>query len=183
MDTVDMKMSRRIEDAQVSISTIISDKQELSSEIKNTLAMPQVTIRDREYLESKTKGMIDRCELMLNRLEESFEPTTDDEGKIKVNFSLYGVDVYAKIVNAVAVQVRELRELNRMVMGIDVINAEGMMKSLESKKEDESKTVKLTSSDLLKLIKEAGNNNQMNAINAEFKILKTEPKENANEPV
>jgi hypothetical protein len=180
MDNIDMRMNRNIENAQLTISSIIADKQELSTEIKNTVNLPQVTIHDREYLENKTKTMITRCENMLDQLEESFRPSVDDDGKIKINFSLYGVDVYAKVVNAVAVQVRELRELNRMVMGIDVINAEGMLKQFEDKQEKQSKTIKMSSSDLLKLIKEAGESNQLNAVDAEFKVINQ--KEPVNEP-
>ena len=171
MDNIDMRTTRSIENAQVAISSIIAEKQELSTEIKNTASLPQVTIHDRDYLETKTKGMISRCENMLDQLEESFKPSVDDEGKIKINFSLYGVDVYAKVVNAIAVQVRELRELNRMVMGIDVINAEGMLKQFEEKQEKQSKTIKMSSSDLLKLIKEAGEANQLNAVDADFKVV------------
>jgi len=66
------------------------------------------------------------------------------------------------------------------VMGIDVINAEGMMKQLEEKKETQNKTIKMSSSDLIKLIKEAEKANQLNAIDAEFKIVPQETKENSN---
>lgn len=180
MDGIETRMIQKIGQAQVDIATIIAEKQELSTEVKSMMNLPQVTIHDRDYIENKTKGMITRCEMMLDQLEESFKPTVDNEGKIKINFSLYGADVYAKVVNAVAVQVRELRELNRMVMGIDVINADSMLRKAEEVKNTQNKTIKMSSSDLLKLIKEAGESNQLNAVDAEFKIINH--KEIVNEP-
>jgi hypothetical protein len=159
----------QIKQTQKEISTIIAEKKELTAEIEN---LPQITIRDREYIENKTKVMITRCENMMDQLEESFKPTVNDEGKIQINFSLYGVDVYAKLVNSVASQVRELRELNRMAMGIDVINTEAYIVSKKKEPVQETNTtIKMTSSDLLKLIKEAGASNQLNAIDAEFDVI------------
>lgn len=176
MDIVDRKIDTNIERAQMTISSIIAEKGELVSEVTKLAGLPQVTIHDREYLETKTKGMIARCEAVLNTLENRFESTEiDDKGEPKTKFNLYAVDVYAKIVNAVAVQVRELRELNRMVMGIDVINAEQMVKKQEEDNGKKDNTVKLSSSDLLKIIKEAGAKSQVRAVNAEFEVIKQTP--------
>jgi hypothetical protein len=184
MNPVDRTLDRSIEAAQISISTVIAEKGELTTEVNGLLNLPSVTIKDRGYLEEKTKGMISRCERILDALESSFNnpPEIDDRGKEKGGFSLYAVDVYAKIVNAVAVQIRELRELNKMVMGIDVINAEQIIKKTDADKESKSKDVKMTSTDLLKLIKEASKKTELNAVDAIFDEVKPEPKEQINEP-
>lgn len=168
MHPVDKALESRLGEAQIAISSIITEKGEVANQVKQLAALPQVTIRDREYLEDKTKGMIQRCEMILDRLESSFEPTLDAEGKEKNNFTLYGVDVYAKVVNAVAVQVRELRELNKMVLGMDLVNTETAVKMAIESKEKENSTVKMSSSDLLKLIKTAENNKEIKTEPAEF---------------
>lgn len=188
MDIVDRKLDQNIERAHMEISSLIAEKGELSTEITKLAGLPAVEIRDREYLEIKTKGMISRCERILDRLEESFDAIPDEcdertDAEKKSGFSLYAVDVYAKIINAVAVQVRELRELNKMVMGIDVINAEQVMKRNEEEVSKQDKTVKMSSSDLLKLIKEAGASSEIKAVDAEFKEVNDIPKEPDNEPV
>ena len=54
MDIVERTISRSIEDAQISISSVIAEKGELSTEVNNLANLPTVTIRDREYLENKT---------------------------------------------------------------------------------------------------------------------------------
>jgi hypothetical protein len=184
MDFVDRTLNRSIEDAQMSISSVIAEKGELTTEVKSLMNLPVIAIKDRAYLEDKTKGMISRCERILDTLERSFdtEEEVDESGKKKSGFTLYAVDVYAKIINAVAVQIRELRELNKMVMGIDAINAEQMIKKSDEEKESKSKDVKMTSTDLLKLIKEASKKPEINAVDAEFNVVTPEPKESVHEP-
>ena len=178
---LDRNLENKIYSAQTTISGIITEKRELTTEVNGLASLPQVTIRDREYIETKTKAMITRCENMMEQLEESFKPTVDDEGKIKNNFSLYGVDVYAKLVNVVASQIRELRELNKLALGMDVVNAESMLKKIEEDSDKKSKNIKLSSSDLLKLIREAGESNQLHAVDAEFKVVnKDQIKETVN---
>lgn len=185
MDILDRTIERSVENAQVAISSIIAEKGELSTEVAKLNNLPQVTIKDREYLETRSKSMIARCENILDMLDRSFERAVngdDDDGeecadekkKKKKGLELYAVDVYSKLVNAIAVQIRELRELNKMVMGIDVINAQQVMKTLESENEGKSKEIKMTSSDLLKLIKEAGKKEALEAVDAEFNDVKPE---------
>jgi hypothetical protein len=190
MDILDRTLERSVENAQIAISSIIAEKGELSTEVAKLNNLPQITIKDRDYLETRSKNMIGRCENILNMLDRSFERAEngdDDEEecegkkKKKKGVELYAIDVYSKLVNAVAVQIRELRELNKMVMGIDAINAEQVMKKMESENEGKSKEIKMTSSDLLKLIKEASKKDALDAVDAEFHEVKPE-KELVNEP-
>lgn len=155
MNTANRSIDQQFERAQASIAGIIAEKGELVNQVNGMLNLPSVTIEDKGYLQEKSKDMISRCERILDRLEQSFEPTTDAEGKTKDNFSLYGVDVYAKMVNTVSSHIRELRELGKMVMGIDMINTEQAMKLSEAENQQKSKNIKMSSSDLLKLIKTA----------------------------
>lgn len=185
MDILDRTIERSVENAQVAISSIIAEKGELSTEVAKLNNLPQVTIKDREYLETRSKSMISRCENILDILDRSFEravngedddeeESADGKKKKKKGVELYAIDVYSKLVNAIAVQIRELRELNKMVMGIDVINAQQVMKTMESENEGKSKEIKMTSSDLLKLIKEASKKDVADAIDAEFNVVTPE---------
>jgi len=190
MDIIDRTLERSVENAQIAISSIIAEKGELSTEVARLNNLPQITIKDRDYLETRSKNMIGRCENILNMLDRSFERAEngdDDEEecegkkKKKKGVELYAIDVYSKLINAVAVQIRELRELNKMVMGIDAINAEQVMKKMEDENEGKSKEIKMTSSDLLKLIKEASKKDPILAVDAEYNVVKPE-KELVNEP-
>ena len=178
MSIFDHRIDHKFEDAQVSISGMIAEKNELVTQVKGFAALPEINIRDREYITDKTKTMIERCEAMMTRLEKSFEPTIDEDGNEKENLSLYGVDVFAKLVNVTSGHIRELRELNKMVLGIDIVNVDVLLKKSEEEKSEKDKTVKLSSSDLLKLIKEAGKTSQLNAVEADFTVVnQNQPKE------
>lgn len=194
MDILDRTLERSVENAQIAISSIIAEKGELSTEVAKLNNLPQITIKDRDYLETRSKSMIGRCENILDILDNTFqralsgEDDEDDDAncekgkkKKKKGIELYAIDVYSKLVNAIAVQIRELRELNKMVMGIDAINAEQVMKKMENENEGRSKEIKMTSSDLLKLIKEASKKDALDAIDAEFNVVKPE-KEPVHEP-
>lgn len=166
MDVIDRMLENKIQDANVSvaISDIITQKNELASEVKDAARLPQITIQDREYLQSRTKNLIDRCQDILDKLDSKI-----DEEDVPVTRFLLICDTYSRIVNAASTHIRELRELNKMIMGIEAINAEQFIKQAEEQKSGQ--TIKMSSSDLLKLIDNARCNSTMNAINAEFKVI------------
>jgi len=129
-----------------------------------------IKIRDQDYIEERIKSLISRCETILTQLDIDMK----DPAVITPNMKLRAVEVYAAMANAVSIQIRELRELNKMVMGLDMVNNENIAKKIEEeaqeKKEKDSK-IMLTSSQLNSLIADAMKNNSLNKIEADFKVV------------
>lgn len=171
----DTTFERRIENSAVAVASrqmeaIEEEKNELMQEVNG---LPQITIKDQSYLEDKTKTLIEKTERVLSQLEKDM--FGDSEGleapKITPNMKVAAYNAFSCLSNSVSMQIRELRELNKMVLGMDMMNSEVLTKKYDEEQQLKSKTIKMSSSDLLKLINEAKNSNQLNAVNAEYKVI------------
>jgi len=139
--------------AERSLTNVAVDKAVISNQISNLPTA--ITIQDREYMEGKIKDTIAASESIREKLEKDIKENT-----ISPNMMLRAYEVHSTIVNAIAIQIRELRELNKMLMSLEVINNTNISKQqeeeLKKKEEEEKKTVKMSPSEFLKqLIAEA----------------------------
>jgi hypothetical protein len=161
--TFDQKMNE-------AVAVIQTEKSQLTEEVKSALSAPIVEIKDRQYLEDKIKGLIDRTSHVLDLMDEEFVMS----GGIPPQAKAFMYKTYADVVNAISIQVRELRELSKMCMGLDMINTEQTIKANEEKQiEEKAKQKKflLSGEDLANLVDAARATSQMQAIKAEFHIL------------
>ncbi len=135
---------------------------------KEMSGLPSIDIKDRSYIEEKVKGMIGRCTGILDRLDNDMK----DPAVIGPNMRMRAIEVYATMVNAISIQIRELRELNKMVMGIEMINMESTTRQAQEEKAKKEETVSMTPAQLCKIIQDAQANSTMNKITTTYEIVK-----------
>src|SRR5271157_2860064 len=162
----DTTFSKKIEDAVVAVQ---NEKQELTEQVNTTLTLPIVELKDRKYLEDRIKGLIDRTTNILDGIDRELSA-----GGMVPQAKAFMFKVYADVANAMSIQLRELRELAKTTMGLDMVNSESYMKANEAKQiEDGIKKKKflMSGEDISNLIDAARNTSQMRGIKAEFKIV------------
>jgi hypothetical protein len=153
------------------VADVLAQKENLPIESPN---FPVIPIENKEYLDEKIKKIVVRCENMLDNLEsdmESFENDDDDARKFmgRMTLKIAAYNAYSCLVNAITGNVRELRELSKMLLGVNLLNT-------KDDEEKDNKNIKMSSGDLLKIINNAKENNSMNEVDAEFKVLNEEKK-------
>jgi hypothetical protein len=169
----DTTFERKIGDA---VAIVQTEKQQLVAEVNNALSVPTVEIKDREYLETKIKGLIDRTVRILDMMDNDLNSSTNGEGTgIPPQAKAFIYKTYADVTNAISIQIRELRELSKMTMGLDMVNTESIIKANEGKHLEEKakqKKFMLSTSDLTELVHGILNEKtEMSEIKAEFKII------------
>jgi hypothetical protein len=159
-----------------SISNIIASKNELSTEVSDAINnLPTINIKDQQYLEDKIKDLIKKSELMIDNLSSEINgEITDENGNSKKALSainrISAYNAYAIMTNSLINALKELRELNKMVMGLDIVNSDTINKNKGISKD---KNIKLSSSELLKLLNEAQKSKEEeNKIDADYEIIK-----------
>jgi hypothetical protein len=159
-----------------SISNIIASKNELSTEVSDAINnLPTINIKDQQYLEDKIKDLIKKSELMIDNLSSEINgEITDENGNSKKVLSainrISAYNAYAIMTNSLINALKELRELNKMVMGLDIVNSDTINKNKGISKD---KNIKLSSSELLKLLNEAQKSKEEeNKIDADYEIIK-----------
>lgn len=180
MVTLNSIANKTIHKIHTDIVDTVNEVTVFKNEATDMMKLAQITVPEKDYILGKSKDMITRLENIMTMIEKSFEPTSDESGKIKINFSYYGADVYAKLANVITGHIREIRELSKSMMTLDIINFESRIKAIEENS-NENQKIKLSSSDLLKIIKKASENSQLNAVNADFKVINELAKETLNE--
>jgi len=100
--------------------------------------------------------------------------TSDGSAGITPQAKAFMLKVYADVANAVSIQLRELRELSKTALGLDMIGAEQAIKANEEQSIiDRAKQKKfvLSGQDLANIVDAARATSQMNQIDASFKII------------
>lgn len=131
------------------LEVIKETKENTLQEIKQN----QFGLKDKEYLEEKIKKLIQLTEDNLDKLSSDI--------RIGAHPRMY--EVLATLANSMILQVKELRELNKMIMDTDLLND-----PVDQNKLDAKVTINVTGKELLEIYKEK--QKQMDAINTEFDI-------------
>lgn len=120
------------------------------------------TLEDKVYLQEETKNLIENSKRVLDVMQKD----------IKIGTPPRNAEVYAKLLSSTIECIRELRELNKMVADME------MLQDTEPKdnqgKPQTNLNIRMTGKELLELMKNAKNNSQLNAINTDFTVS-TEP--------
>jgi len=94
---------------------------------QNNIVINDVTdvgIQNQQYLESKIKNRIETTEKMLTNFEALIELNKDNANMIPRMY-----EVYANLTNSISLLLREMRELSKMRIGIDLVIADNVIKS------------------------------------------------------
>jgi hypothetical protein len=147
----------------------------LTEQVKSALALPTVEIKDREYLETKIKGLIERTTNVLDIIDNDLNSkNVDGSAGIAPQAKAFMLKVYADVCNAVSIQLRELRELSKMTYAMDMVTTEQTMRANEEAQlinKAKDKKYILSGSDLAELVDAARATSQMNSVDASFKII------------
>ena len=122
----------------------------------------ELVIEDQDFLNSELKSLILNARAMACRLE--------NEIKVGSRSDMY--DAYFKAINAIGNQLKELRELNKTVVDIEI-----QKQKIERPDQKTNRaTIVLDANSLLELVKKAKKDSQMDAIDADFSVEEDEAK-------
>jgi len=147
------------------IEAIETKKNEIVKRVENTAISP-ITFEDQKYLLDEIRDLICSTTRILEKLEQD----------IKIGSPPRMYEVYSALTNAKVNQLRELRELNKMILDMQIFQNVPEEKGKGTVGRDE---VKMTALDLLKIVKAAQKSSSMNAIEADFKIVNEDEDEAA----
>lgn len=143
------------ENIETDISIIENKKKELLERIKDKSTD---IIKDQNWLDFEIKTLIVESRNVLHKLESD----------IKIGSSPRHFEVYAKLLESVLSQYKELRDMNRMIweMERDSLNRR------ENPIDNNSKNkIEFTATQLSDFVKKIKDNNSLNSIDANFEVL------------
>lgn len=132
-----------------------------------------------ENVKIQSKELIDKSKSGLYNNEYIQQETIDliEQGKkvsailaqdLKIGANARQFEVYAGLMNSIFGGLKDLKDLNKTQ--IDTLIKQGELKDESENKNGVNVNVKMTGKDLLTMIENARNDNQLNAVEAEFKI-------------
>jgi len=142
---------------QTTAVTVISDSES------------SVAIQNQNYIEEKLRQSTSSNQHILDLLN-----TDITNNSVPPNMKLRAYEVHANITNSIALLMREMRELSKMRLGIDMIANEQLMRSKAKENKDDRNddgTISLTSQQLLKIVQEARKQPLMDAEDINFTIV------------
>jgi len=150
-------LSELSSDEKISTALEIVDKkkQEIIQSLEKTT---EITIEDKDYLKTTLKTLI---EITLGVLE-------DARADLKIGAAASQREAFAKLADSFLNQLKELRELNKMLFDLNVTYGEPN-EEIGGEKEQE-KELKVTSSEMLDFFKKVQKESQLNEIEAKFDI-------------
>lgn len=160
--------------------TELSEVKQETGVLANTIAaLPCVTLEDKDFINGNIKKLIERCNKILDLIDKDLDVSNVTNGApspVKPYERIGFYNSYSTMSNAIAIQIRELLELNKTVANMAIANQSAMAEQLEKqqaeKEENEkNKKVTLTAAELCSIIKEAREKSKLNAVEAKFNIV------------
>jgi hypothetical protein len=142
------------------------------SETTAIINYENLIIKNQQYIEDKAKQFIGRSEEVLNKLYNAL--STECSPNILPRMA----EVYGNVTNSVSLLLRELRELSKIRLHADITTADYILRAKSGEKEKEKNKadcITLSSSQLLKIIKDSRNEIKIDADEAEYVVVE-EPK-------
>jgi hypothetical protein len=131
--------------------------------------VPSVAIQNQNYIEEKLRESAAANKHILDVLNEEIR-----DNKIPTNMKLRAYEVHANITNSISLLMREMRELAKMRLGIDMVATEYMIRAKSKDKpkgSGDDNTIPLTSGQLLKIIKDAQRQPHMDIEDINFTVV------------
>ena len=145
-------------DPETAVATI----QETTKELKTLSKKENITLEDKVYIETTLKDIIDLSKNVLQTHANT----------IKIGSDNRAIEVTGKLVESITGSLKELRELNKVVCDMQM-----MQGSLDPEPEEKQINFNMTADQLLSFIDSAKKNSEVNKIEATFNVLDDEPKE------
>lgn len=142
---------------ETAVVSAIENEIEEVKEKKNELvkfSKNDITLEDKEYLNTEIKSLVKISKGVLEKLNKD----------IKIGTPPRVAEVFATLANSIVAQLKELRELNKMVMDTEILNVP------VDPKPNASFNVKMTGSEMLELFEKMQKDSKLQKIDAEFKI-------------
>lgn len=140
------------------IQAELVESEEKTKELKQFIQeKKEVTLEDKEYLQKETKNLIANGKTVLTTLES----------EIKQGSSPRIYEVYAQLMSTVMGGLREMRELNKMVLDIDRTNA-----MINDPNPVGTVNITMSSRELGDMLTKARKDSTMNAIDGTFSEVK-----------
>ena len=135
----------------------VNDDMQLIEVKKNeivTKANTEPVFQDQEFIQTELRSLIMSARTVMYKVEQD----------IKIGADSRKIEVYAKLVESIGKQYQSLMELNRNIFDAQVKSGDVDINNIGNNK------ISLSSEQLLDMMIKAGENSQMNAIEAKFEI-------------
>lgn len=136
------------------IENEIQEFEKKKNEIAKMCEKVDLTLEDKDYLQMETRTLIQNGRIVLDKLQ----------GEIKQGSSPRMYEVYSVLLSTIMTGLRELRELNKLVLEIEKRNRDSVPGIPGA-----TLNVFLTSKDMVQMLKKAKQENSLNAVDGEFK--------------
>jgi len=140
------------------IEKVAERKNEIVESIKNNQV--GFSKEDQTFLVDEIKSLMKSTTSVLEKLERD----------IRIGTPVRSHEVYAILANSKVNQLRELRDLYRTIMEMALFDPN----SEQNNRKSEEAEVKMTFNDLMTIVQKAKEQNSLNAINADFKVVEDE---------
>lgn len=158
-DAFDTTFKEDIDQAEKDIEQIEERKNALVKQVE-TKEM-SITFQDQQYMLMELKTLIQSTTNVLDKLEQD----------IRIGSPPRMYEVYATLTNSKTMQLKELRELNKMILEMSIFKEDEKDSGGQKLGKD---SVTMTTKGLLDIIKQAQKENSMNKVEVEFDILENE---------
>ena len=149
IEGVDNDFTKAIKSVENNIKLIEAKK----TDIINQSKVP-VMFRDQEFIETELRSLIMSARTIMYKVEQD----------IKIGADARKVEVYAKLIESIGKQYASLIELNKNIFDAQIQTNQFDITNLGHNK------ISLSSEQLLDMINKAGENSQMNKVDAKFEI-------------
>jgi len=144
------------------LQTIDQRREEIKQQLqKNVTEKNELALIDQEYLLTEIKLLIQSTLSVLERLDQD----------IKVGTEARKYEVFAALTNAVTAQLKELRELNKMIADMEIF------KNPSAGKPQTNVNVEMNGKDLLDWLDKVRSEREIDRIVPEFNIMADNPPE------
>jgi len=161
-DKISRKLNTTFEqsaqDVEKQLQTVDLKKKELQQQV---IEKKQVAIKDQEYLLFEIKSLIQITLSVLERLDQD----------LKIGSESRKFEVFATLTNSVTMQLKELRELNKMIADMEIFN------NPEMNKPTTNVNIEMSGKDLLDWMEKIQSEREIDRIDTSFNVEVQDPTE------
>lgn len=140
------------------LETVKQKKNEIANTINDTQVI--LTKEDQNYLIDEIKDSIEQVDIVLKNVALD----------TRIGTPATVLEAYSKILNAKSILIRELREIYKTIMDMQLFNPDSSI----NKAKNEAEGIKMSHADIVALIRAADQSSETNRIDAKFEIVDRE---------
>lgn len=143
------EIGKSISAANEQMQLVDQQKQEITKKLDSK----QLVLKDQEYIDLELKTLIQTTVTVLNKLAED----------IRIGSHARQFEVYATLANSLKDQIRELRDMNRMLAEMEMFQS-------PEEKDKSTVNINMTGKEMIEMYRELQKNIEINRVDAEFEI-------------